>query len=119
MFGDGNLIPLGIRLAIPEGWCLILKDRSGNAAKRGLRIAAGVIDSSYRGEVKVLLDVVDDDNGHGVYFKAGEKICQGLLIPVPDAVFLPASNETELLLQATATSRGIGGFGSTDVLTSG
>lgn len=104
--GAGNLLPLGVAVAVPEGWALVLKDRSGNAAKKGLRVAAGVIDSGYRGEVSVLLDVVSDPEGKGVYVTQGDRVCQGLLVPVPTAGVW----EVDELPDA---QRGGRGFGST------
>jgi len=104
--GAGNLIPLGVALAIPEGWALVLKDRSGNAAKKGLRVAAGVIDAGYRGEVSCLLDVVNDPEGKGVYVTAGDRVCQGVLVQVPTTSIWEVD-------ELPGAVRGDAGFGST------
>jgi dUTP pyrophosphatase len=102
--GIGNLIPLKIAVAVPPGYVLVLKDRSGNAARHGLRIAAGVIDSGYRGEVRVLVDA--PWGSAVIHLEAGARICQGLLLPIPAV-------QVEGVESLPPSSRGAGGFGST------
>lgn len=104
--GDGNLVPLGVAVAVPQGWALVLKDRSGNAAKKGLRVAAGVIDAGYRGELQCLLDVVNDPEGKGVYVSAGDRVCQGVLVQVPSVGIWEVD-------ELPPAERGGAGFGST------
>lgn len=104
--GAGNVVPLGVAVAVPPGHVLVLKDRSGKA-RDGLRVSAGVIDAGYRGEVAVLLDAVGDPRRPGpVLLRAGDRVCQGLLLELP-----PASVELVDELPPPAQSRG--GFGST------
>ena len=95
-------ISTGVAVAVPRGWCLVLKDRSGNAAN-GLHVVGGVIDAGYRGEVKVLLANL---NALSVIVEADDRVCQGLLVPVP----LVAVEEVDEL---DTTVRGDAGFGST------
>jgi dUTP pyrophosphatase len=96
------LLDTGIAMAIPEGWCGFVMPRSGLAAKHGIDRLAGLIDSDYRGEVKVSLI------NHGespVEFKKGDRIAQIIFVPV-----MLASCEVE---EFEDTERGAGGFGST------
>ena len=102
--GERKLLSTGVRLQIPEGHVLFLKDKSGLAAKNGIHIMAGVIDEDYRGEIKVL--VINHSIGR-YDFKKGSKICQGVLLPVS----VPEVEETRDI--PTETSRGEKGFGST------
>ena len=96
----------GVRLIIPEGYWVRLAEKSGKALK-GLRIHAGIVDESYRGEVMVVASMVP-----GVpclYLKKGEAICQMILEKRHD-VELQQIDEAEF---STNTIRGEGGFGST------
>ena len=104
--GERKLISTGIRVAIPSGHVLFLKDKSGLAVRNGIHIMAGVIDEEYRGEIKVM--AVNLSTGR-VSFGKGEKICQGVLLPVAT----PIVEETMDI--STETSRGEDGFGSTGV----
>lgn len=106
LLGASNLIPLGIAVAVPPGYVLVLKDRSGNACHKHLRIAAGVIDSGYRGELSVLVDCVGDCLTQ--HLTQGMRICQGLLLPIPVV-------EVEQVETLPPSSRGTGGFGSSGV----
>lgn len=67
------LIPLGFAMEIPEGYVALVWDRSGMASKHGIHSLAGVIDSTYRGEVKVVLYNTTDEP-YGI--KAGDKVAQ-------------------------------------------
>ena len=100
------LIPLGFKVAIPDGKHIKLFLRSGMSYKTSLRIAncVGIIDSDYRGEVCLIAEATS--NGYE-YIKAGTRICQFL---VEDNI------ETELnqVDSLPETERGDGGFGSTD-----
>lgn len=102
--GDRKLVSTGIRLQIPPGHVLFLKDKSGISTTHGVHIMAGVIDEDYRGEIKVLM--INHGSGRYVVEK-GKKICQGVLLPVSTPVV------EETLEISTETSRGEGGFGST------
>lgn len=103
--GGRRTIPTGISCAVPEGWSLILKDKSGLAVNNGLHVMAGVVDSDYRGEVVIVIVNLSQER---VDIKEGQKIAQGLLIPVGlfDIVEVPSLE---------ATVRNDGGFGSTGI----
>ena len=103
--GETVFIPTGIALEVPKGCAGLVYARSGLACKRGLAPAnkVGVIDSDYRGEVKVAL------HNHGRQTQTvnpGERVAQLLITPV----LTPAYEEAEEL---TDTERGACGFGST------
>ena len=93
----------GLAVAIPAGFYGRIAPRSGLAAKKGLDVLSGVIDSDYRGEVLCLLYNTSDEI---INLPAGSKICQLIIeqIITPDAVWA-----TEL----DDTARGASGFGST------
>lgn len=93
----------GLAVAIPPGFYGRIAPRSGLAAKIGLDVLAGVIDSDYRGEVCCLLYNTSDE---AIRLAAGSKICQLIVeqIITPDAVWASDLDET---------ARGAGGFGST------
>ena len=97
-----ELVSTHISFAIPEGYVGLIWDRSGMAAKRGLHRFAGVIDSGYRGEVKVCLWNSSDKY---CVINDGERIAQILFQEVPHFTM----NEVESL---DDTDRGEGGFGS-------
>lgn len=101
--GEQVTVSTGLRLAIPEGWVGLVKDRSSMGAKC-IYTHGGVIDSGYRGELRVLLS----NRGTASYsISAGDKIAQ--LVVVPCLVEgLECSSEQEL----GETVRGEKGFGS-------
>lgn len=96
-------INLGVRVAIPDGYYGQLTLRS-SAGKKGLTIpnSVGVIDSGYRGDVKLLVTALDGP----VLIAAGERICQLIILPLPPV-------DTEIGVVDADTDRGEGGFGST------
>lgn len=103
--GQRHAVATGFRVAIPEGYEIQVRPRSGLAFKHGITVpnTPGTIDSDYRGELKVLLI------NHGTEFFAirrGERIAQ----LVPAAVTLASFEEVGELCE---TERGAGGFGST------
>ena len=106
---ETKLFPLGFKVAIPEGWELLVRPRSGLALKRGLTVlnTPGTIDSGYRGEVGVILHNAGE--GH-VWIPEGTKIAQLSLKRVYEIEFEEVESE-DLLGE---TSRGDGGFGHTD-----
>ena len=93
----------GLAVAIPPGFYGRIAPRSGLAAKSGLDVLAGVIDSDYRGEVCCLLYNTSDEV---IKLPAGSKICQLIVeqIITPEAAWANDLDET---------ARGAGGFGST------
>lgn len=93
-------IPTGIALEIPPGWYCQIQGRSGLAAV-GIYVTGGVIDSSYRGEIKVILNC-----GHELGFiEPGDKIAQLVLFQVPEAEMVEVAELGE-------SDRGTNGFGS-------
>ena len=101
-----GIVRTGVHVAIPEGWVGLVRDRS-SMAMRGLTTVAGVIDASYRGEVKVAFQNLSDAP---ICFAVGDRIAQ--LVVVPHLVveqFVQVSGLDEL----GATTRGSAGFGST------
>ncbi len=103
--GESAWIPTGISLEVPKGCAGLIFARSSMGIKRGLAPAnkVGVIDSDYRGEIKVVL------LNHGSepqVVENGERIAQFVITPI----LTPAYIEVESL---SDTERGIGGFGST------
>jgi dUTP pyrophosphatase len=103
--GERALVPTGIALAIPPGWEVQIRPRSGLALKRGVTLvnAPGTIDSDYRGEIGVILI---NHGSEAVTVSHGERVAQMVAAPVARA----ALREVETL---GATGRGAGGFGST------
>jgi len=103
--GQREMVPTGLSVAIPEGYEIQMRPRSGLAAKHGLTClnTPGTIDSDYRGELKVILI------NHGTeafVIKRGERIGQMVLAPVTRIVWQEVDDLSE-------TARGAGGFGST------
>jgi dUTP pyrophosphatase len=99
------IIPTGFRMALPPGYEMQVRPRSGASFKKGLHIlnAPGTIDADYRGEVGI---VVTNVSQVSLYIEHGERIAQIVLAKVPE---LPEI-EVESL---DDTERGEGGFGST------
>jgi len=100
------LVPTGLSLEIPEGYYGRIAPRSGLAHKYGIDVMAGVIDSTYRGEIKVVL--YNSDREEFFRVNQGDKIAQIIIEKHYNFEFV----ETEEL---TPTPRGEGGFGSTGV----
>ena len=92
----------GIAMEIPTGYVGLIWDKSSVGAK-GVKTLGGVIDASYRGEVKVIMHNLTDTEAH---FEHGQKIAQMLI----QKVELPTIEEVSEL---SNTVRGEGGFGST------
>lgn len=105
MPGERRLIPTGIAIAVPTGFGGFVFPRSGLSSKFGVSLAncVGVIDSDYRGEVKV---PVINHSSEPYTIKAGERIAQLVIMPV-DLCEYGFSDELD------KTERGEGGFGST------
>jgi dUTP pyrophosphatase len=106
--GHRVLISTGIAVGIPEGFAGFLQPRSGLALRSGLSLVntPGLIDSHYRGEIKVIAINLDP---HATFSVArGDRIAQ-LVIQRVERVEIAEVDELE------ATARGEGGFGSTDI----
>lgn len=105
--GGMALIPTGLYMAVPAGFEMQVRSRSGLAAKNGVFVlnTPGTVDSDYRGEVKVILH---NAGTQPFTVTAGDRIAQGVICPVVHAVW----NIVESL---DSSERGEGGFGSTGV----
>ena len=103
--GERVLVETGLHLEIPDGFVGLVQDRS-SLALAGLHTLAGVIDSAYRGELKVLLVNLADET---IQIRARQRIAQLLVVPVYNAPIVFVDSLDEL----TKTERGAGGFGST------
>jgi len=101
--GERHLFSCGLAAEITSGFAVIIKPKSGLAVKSGIDVLAGVIDSGYRGEWKILLINL---GAEPVSFRKGDKIAQGLVYSKP-AVELTITN------QLSDSLRQKGGFGST------
>lgn len=103
--GQRHAVATGFAIAIPSGYEVQVRPRSGLALKHGITClnTPGTIDEDYRGEVKVILANL---GGEPFNVRRGERIAQ--LVPGP--VFKAKFREVETLSE---TTRGIGGFGST------
>ncbi len=109
--GTRHAVATGFAMAIPPGYEVQVRPRSGLALKYGITClnTPGTIDSDYRGEVKVILANLGEDNFE---IKRGDRIAQLVPAPVQRASFA----EVEALEE---TARGAGGFGSTGVESEG
>ncbi|MEO1641024.1 MAG: dUTP diphosphatase [Pseudomonadota bacterium] len=102
--GARELIPTGLRMAIPEGYEVQVRARSGLALKQGIALVNGIgtIDSDYRGPLGVILINLGDED---VTITHGMRIAQMVVAPVVQARMVLADLDD--------TARGAGGFGST------
>ena len=109
--GESVILETGIKIAVPHGYMLEVKNRSGIAAKKNLLVGACVVDSGYEGEVFVNLHNVGRES---LCLDAGDKVAQGVLIPVVH--FRPRQVEEDKLFDdpITISNRGEGALGSTD-----
>lgn len=106
--GERAMVPTGIALAIPEGFAGFVQPRSGLAAKHGIGVvnAPGLIDSGYRGEIKVIL--INLDKSRAFQISRDDKIAQ-LVIQKVETISFKSVDELP------DTTRGDGGFGSTGI----
>jgi dUTP pyrophosphatase len=101
--GCSGLVSTGIGMVIPNNFYGRIAPRSGFSVKTGLMVNAGVIDSDYRGEIKILFA---NYTHNSVQVKSGEKVAQIII----EKIILPAVVEVENLEDS---DRGANGFGST------
>jgi dUTP pyrophosphatase len=101
----GVLVPTGLSLCIPEGLYGRIAPRSGFSVSTGLVVNAGVIDSDYRGEVKILFHNFTE---RPVKIFKGNRVAQLILEKI-------ALLQVTEVLDLTQTDRGHGGFGSTGI----
>jgi dUTP pyrophosphatase len=128
--GETKLIPTGIKVAVPNGYEIQIRPKSGRALKTKMRIAnsIGTVDAGFRGELQVIIENIEppikditydfDDNGRPIItsilrgsdmtIEKGEKFAQLVLMEVPKAVLFQVENLDD-------TERGNGGFGSTNL----
>ena len=99
------IVPTGLRVAIPEGFEMQIRPRSGLAFKHGLGMpnGPGTIDSDYRGPLGVLMI---NFGAEAYTIRHGERVAQAIIAPVVQARYEAAADLGE-------TARGAGGFGST------
>lgn len=105
--GSRTTIPTGIAVAVPAGYELQIRPRSGLAVQSGLTVlnAPGTIDAGYRGEIAVVL--INHGSKH-YSIQPGDRIAQAVLAPVAYADFVPVEELPE-------SERGARGCGSTGV----
>jgi len=103
--GERAVIGTGLALAIPEGFAGFVQPRSGLAARHGLSVvnAPGLIDSGYRGEVRVVL--LNTDRSEPFVVEPGMRIAQLVVLPVPEL-------ELAEVAELPESERGVRGFGS-------
>ena len=104
----GVVINTGLKFEIPEGHVMMIYSRSGHGFTHNVRLAncVGVIDSDYRGEVKVKLNMDDNYGDEVLIIHHGDRIAQAMIIPVQQVKF-------EEVSELSDTERGTGGLGST------
>ena len=104
--GERAVVPTGVAVALPEGVAGLVVPRSGLAARHGLSVVngPGLIDPSYRGEVRVVLVNLGAERYEGA---PGDRIAQLLLVP-----FVAPVTRVVDALPESADGRGTGGFGS-------
>lgn len=103
--GERAVVPTGLAVAIPQGYAGFVQPRSGLAARHGLAVvnSPGLIDSGYRGEIRVVL--LNTDRERPFVAEAGERIAQLVVVPVPEI-------EVAEVEELPETERGVRGFGS-------
>lgn len=104
--GERALVGTGLAVAIPEGYAGFVQPRSGLASKHGISIVntPGLVDSGYRGELRVTL--LNTDRRETFVVEPGMRIAQLVVVPVPELELVEVDELPE-------TERGVRGFGST------
>ena len=102
--GERAVVPTGIAVAIPEGFAGFVHARSGLAMRHGIAVvnSPGLVDSGYRGELRVILLNTDRDETFVV--EAGDRIAQLVVLPVPELDLV----EVEELPESERSVRGFG-----------
>jgi dUTP pyrophosphatase len=103
--GERAVVPIGLAVAIPEGFAGFVQPRSGLAARHGIAVvnSPGLIDSGYRGELRVVL--LNTDRERTFVAEPGERIAQLVVLPVPELELVEVD-------ELPRTERGVRGFGS-------
>jgi len=107
--GERAVASTGLAVAIPEGYAGFVQPRSGLAVRHGIALvnSPGLIDSGFRGEIKVVL--LNTDRDRAFVAEPGERIAQLVVLPVPDVRLAPVEELPE-------SERGARGFGSSRVV---
>jgi dUTP pyrophosphatase len=103
--GERAVVATGVAVAIPDGYAGFVQPRSGLAARNGITIvnAPGLIDSGYRGEVRVIL--LNSDREEAFVVEPGMRVAQLVVLPVPELELVEVD-------ELPASERGARGFGS-------
>lgn len=103
--GERAVAPTGLAVAIPEGYAGFVQPRSGLASRHGIALvnSPGLIDSGYRGEIKVVL--LNTDREQEFVAEPGERIAQLVVLAVPEI-------RLEAVDELPESERGVRGFGS-------
>jgi dUTP pyrophosphatase len=103
--GERAIVPTGLAVAIPDGHAGLVLPRSGLAARHGITVlnAPGLVDSGYRGELRVVL--LNTDRAATFVVEPGMRIAQLVVVPL-------AAGEAVEVDELPASERGTGGFGS-------
>jgi dUTP pyrophosphatase len=103
--GERAVVGTGLAVAIPEGYAGFVQPRSGLAARHGLSVvnSPGLVDSGYRGELRVVL--LNTDPKERFVVEPGMRIAQLVVLPVPELGVLEVD-------ELPASERGVRGFGS-------
>ena len=105
--GNPATVDTGLAFEVPPGWMLKIHPRSGLKFKHGVEAFSGVIDSDFRGSVRILLESADDhEYTTPLRINPGDRVAQASLVPSPRVTFT-------VVEQLSLTERGEGGFGST------
>jgi dUTP pyrophosphatase len=103
--GERALVGTGLAIAIPEGYAGFVQPRSGLAARHGISVvnSPGLVDSGYRGELRVIL--LNTDRSESFTVEPGMRIAQLVVLPIPGVSLLEVD-------ELPASERGVRGFGS-------
>ena len=103
--GERALVGTGLAVAIPEGYAGFVQPRSGLAARHGLTVvnSPGLVDSGYRGELRVVL--LNTDRTEPFVVEPGMRIAQLVVLPVPEVELVEVD-------ELPSSERGVRGFGS-------
>ena len=103
-----TLIPTGLAVAIPKGYAGFVQPRSGLALRAGLSMAntPGLVDSNYRGELKVI--AVNLDSTEPIHIERGDRIAQLVIqeVPIVDLIEMDELDDTERGAQGFGSSKG-------------
>jgi dUTP pyrophosphatase len=103
--GERAVVPTGIAVAIPEGFAGFVQARSGIAARHGIAVvnSPGLVDSGYRGELRVVL--LNTDRSETFVVEVGDRIAQLVVLPVPELELVEVDELPD-------SERSVRGFGS-------